>query len=508
MRYILLFAFFSVMQLCARTLTVGTGGDGYNYDYLQQACHEAAPGDTILVCNTEGSDGEYIENLKGTANAWIYIFAAQTGNVEYSGNETAIHFVDPEYIYVKGLVFRGQTVNGVNADDGGSYDTPAKYVVFDSCTWKDMAATGNNDQLKLSGLDYFTIKNCTFTNASEGGSQIDMVGCHYGYIQDCRFSDGGSNAIQAKGGSSNLAVTRNRFDNCGDRAINIGGSTGEPYFRPPDADYESKQIIVIANIFTGSQAPIAFVGTVNSVVANNTIIEPGKWAIRILQENTGKVTCGNNIFANNLVVLNNSSVNPVINIGPNTAPETFVFSTNLWYNKDNPDWDDVNLPVVETGGIYKTDPQFVPDDGKYIIGKNSPATGKGMNISQYFAGAKPLDFYGTEYNVPPSVGAVEGNPPTTGIPEAESYTSRFRLVPNPVDCNSRLLSDGDLQIESIELYDVNGARVACTSEAISAHEIKLDNFIEFGALPAGVYYLLINNDGENRAIPFLFLRDY
>ena len=90
---------------------------------------------------------------------------------------------------------------------------------------------------------------------SAGGSAIDHVGCHRGLIARCAFTDAGSNSIQCKGGSADLEIRWNRFVNGGARAINIGGSTGFEYFRPPlelnGPNAESRNIRVIANLFRG-----------------------------------------------------------------------------------------------------------------------------------------------------------------------------------------------------------------------------------------------------------------
>lgn len=506
MKLTILLILLPLISLKAEILTVGTGGDGYDYDYLQQACSVAQPGDSIIVYNTGDTDCEWIENLQGTEKKWIYIIAFEPGKVEYKGHSEAWHLTDAQYVYISGFVFSGQTGNGVNADDGGSYDTPSYGLVFDNCTWKDMNASGNNDQLKMSGVDYFTIKNCLFENGSEGGSQIDMVGCHKGVIVNSKFINGGSNAIQAKGGSYFIGILRNWFENSGQRAINIGGSTGAQFFRPPDADYESKLIIVYANYFIGSQAPLAFVGTVNSAVINNTIIKPGKWAIRILQENTGKQICSGNLFINNIVYLTNASVNPVINTGPNTAPETFIFSNNLWFNSDNPLWAGPALPSAESDGIYKTDPQFV-DMVAYRIDNSSPAASKGRNVADVLEVALDYsDYYKIQYNNPPSIGACEGNPKLTGVWE-NNTNNCIRLAPNPVTLSSKLLID----------YDI-GDFVAsiCSSDGISLYEAKglnattnllLFELFDLKALASGFYYLHIKTKDFSTAIPFLYFRE-
>ena len=99
--------------------------------------------------------GLFIEDLKGTASKWITIKNAPDQTVIFEGGSNAIHFVEPEYLHFSGLIFQYQTGNGVNLDDGGTYDTPAHDIIFENCTFRDMSASGNNDLLKLSGLDYF-----------------------------------------------------------------------------------------------------------------------------------------------------------------------------------------------------------------------------------------------------------------------------------------------------------------------------------------------------------------
>ncbi|MBK9982774.1 MAG: hypothetical protein IPP15_10180 [Saprospiraceae bacterium] len=67
----------------------------------------------------------------------------------------------------------------------GTYATPAHHIKFENCTFRNIDATGNNDLLKLSGLDSFEIRHCVFLNGADGGSGMDMVGCHDGLIKNC-----------------------------------------------------------------------------------------------------------------------------------------------------------------------------------------------------------------------------------------------------------------------------------------------------------------------------------
>ena len=334
--------FSATLLLCAsaRTLEVGTGKQ---FARVQHAAAQAQPGDTILIRAGVYGGGDYISELQGSANAWITIRAATGESVIFRGGSQAMHLSDPAYLRIEGLVFEQQTANGVNIDDAGTFDTPAHHLIIENCEWRSINATGNNDELKLSGLDDFIIRNCRFANGSTGGSLVDMVGCHRGVFERNVFENGGSNCIQAKGGSSNIRIEGNRFLNGGQRAINIGGSTGLEFFRPQGINYEAKSIEVYSNIFVGSQASIAFVGAVECKVINNTIIRPTRWAARILQETTAPsfLPCGNNEFRNNIIVYGNTGT-VAINVGANTAPETFSFSNNLWFNPDNASWSGPN----------------------------------------------------------------------------------------------------------------------------------------------------------------------
>lgn len=412
--------------LNATTLHIGAG---HPYPTLSAAANIAQPGDTLLMHAGIYPGGLSITNLKGSPNQWITIKNAPGESVILEGGSNAIQLVEPAYLHLLGLIFQHQTGNGLNTDDGGTYDTPAHHVIFEQCTFRDMSASGNNDLLKLSGLDYFEVRNCLFQNGATGGSGIDMVGCHFGKIIANEFENMGSNAIQCKGGSEHIRIAGNFFKNCGQRALNIGGSTGLQFFRPDTAHFEAARVQVFSNIIIGSQAPIAFVGAVEVDVAHNTIYRPDKWAIRILQETIDPsrfLPCGNNRFRNNIVVLSNA--NPVVtNIGPNTAPESFAFSNNLWYQVDNPNWNGPDIPVAEPNQILNQNPLLQdPLNEDFSIPTNSPAAGQGLTL-----GDPEFDFLHQQFANPPSIGAVEANPVSAVFEGEEVAKFGLSIYPNP-----------------------------------------------------------------------------
>jgi len=468
-------------------------GSGQTYPSLNAAAAITQPGDTIIIHGGTYAGGLTITNLKGAADQWITIRNAVGETVIFEGGGNAIQLVEPAYLHIFGLTFQHQTGNGVNTDDGGSYATPALHVVFENCVFRDMSASGNNDLLKLSGLDYFEIRNCDFRNGAAGGSGIDMVGCHHGIIQGNHFENLGSNSIQCKGGTEHIRIEGNFFRNGGQRTLNLGGSTGLQFFRPDTAHFEAARIQVYSNIIVGSWAPIAYVGAVEVDVVNNTIYQPQNWVIRILQETVDPnrfLECGDNSFRNNIVFLGNN-LSTETNIGPNTRPESFAFSNNLWYNVDDPNWSGPSIPVVDQNNILNANPLFAnPAMDDFSIPPNSPAAGAGFVFNE-----PAFDFLGNGFANPPSIGAMEANPLSALDEPFGSALQHLKVFPNPA--SSHLWVQYELTTPAkplLELYDLLGRRVAVLSAEIQApglHHLLLPLDV-----PQGPYFLKVSMHGQ------------
>lgn len=351
---------FSEDKTSQKTLTV------QSRDELVRAVRSARPGTKILIAPGEYRGGLSFADLQGTKGKPIVLAALDAKTPpQIAGGASGLHLVRPSYVELHDLHFSKATGNGLNIDDGGDAQRPAKQIVLKGFQIRDIGPKGNRDGMKLSGVDQFHIENCTIERWGESGSAIDMVSCHEGEIVDCQFKYRGDifgNGVQTKGGSADITVRRCRFENAGGRAVNIGGSTGRDYFRPRSAGYEAKNIAVEDCTFIGSMSPIAFVGVDGATVRYNTIYGPTRWAIRILQESQGKdfAPCRNGSFTNNLIAFRSNEVRSVVNVGGGTSPETFVFSKNHWFCIDNPQRSDrLGLPVKESDGSYGADPKFV-----------------------------------------------------------------------------------------------------------------------------------------------------
>ena len=395
--------------------STGNGSQANPYQTINHALQGVQPGDAIRLLPGTYAGGTSIGNLAGTSNApiWLGGVPGQPRPV-IRGGATAMQLSRVRFVILENIEVSGATANGINCDDGADYanSNATRHVVFRNLYIHDIGTGGNNDGLKLSGVNDYFVLDCEFARMSAGGSGIDHVGCHGGLIARNQFTDVGSNAIQCKGGSENIEIRWNRFRNAGERAINIGGSTGFQFFRPPlvtnTPNSEAGNIRVIANLFHGSATPVAFVGAVNSLVANNTFIQPTRWLMRILQETVSNggyafAPCGKNQFINNLVYFDRSQISTYVNIGANTDAASFAFAHNLWYAFNQPNQSQPTLPAPESNGIYALNPMFInAAAGDYSLVTNSPASGKGRKLPNVRA-----DLREHCYAAPPTIGAFE-----------------------------------------------------------------------------------------------------
>jgi len=169
---------------------------------------------------------------------------------------------------------------------------------------------------------------------------------------------------------------------------------------------------MIANIFErvgqNGGASVSFTGCDHCVFANNTIIEPRSYIVRILQERQGErfVPSRNGYFINNIIVFNTADIGSYVNIGAGTAPETFTFGNNLWYALDDPNFSGPNIPnsiPPETNSIVQQDPQINLVNENYVIPSTSPAAGNGRDVP----GSIDTDYSGVPFISPIDIGAFK-----------------------------------------------------------------------------------------------------
>lgn len=367
----------------------------------------ATPGTRVNVLAGTYAGGGSFANLAGQPGAPIALSGRPGAIIDGAGSSMALALSDARYVVLEGLTIRNTVPHGMNIDDVGA--GAAEHLVFRNLSFSAVGNGGNNDCLKLSGIDHFFVLGSEFSQCNQGEA-IDMVGCHDGVIAGGFFHDIVVNGVQTKGGSADVLIHGNRFVDVAQRAINAGGSTGAQFFRPLTATHEAARIRVIANTFlrTGS-TPVAFVGCDACVVAHNTIVEPSGYVARILEENTTVGPGSAGVFINNVVVFNRAQVNAsFLNVGPSTQPGTFTFGSNLWFALDTPGftgptWTSTGVPA-ENNSVVQDPLLLNRAGGDYHLGGGSPALGRGRAVP----GAPTVDFDGRAWASPPALGAFEG----------------------------------------------------------------------------------------------------
>ncbi len=324
---------------------------------LRAALQELKPGTVLKLAPGDYPGGQHITGIDD-----LTLEALDPSQPpHFKGGNSALQFSRCQRLTLRHLKISGQSTNGINLDDGGQRTSPVKGITLDHLEISDVGPKGNHDAIKCSGLDELTIRDCTISGW--GGQGIDLVGCHKSKITGCNFIGKpgftASAAIQLKGGTSEVTVEKCHFKDAGERPVNVGGSTGLDFFRPPDAAYEGKDLTVQDCLIEGSLCAAAFVGVDGALFTRNTILYPEKWIFRILQETSGDrfTPCRNVNITDNKIIFRRAQVPIEINIGANNAPETFTFANNHWFAEDRPDRSKPRLPAEESSGVYGQDPR-------------------------------------------------------------------------------------------------------------------------------------------------------
>ena len=366
-----------------KDITVGTDPE-HNILDLNNALGAAAPGDTIILKPGTYKLTSELSSLIGLGLEDVVIRGENPKNppvIDGDNIGRAIILRRPKNLTIENLIIQNMTQGGLNIDDADidtgeppeSWEpTLAHNITLRNIIIRDIGVnSGNIDGLKLSGLNEFHIDNLQVLNWGDGGSAIDMVGCHNGTIENSLFHSDKKNVLTTglvtKGGSETIRIKNNRFElpKGFGSAVKLGGSTSEGLFRfkPGDSGYEANDIVVENNTIIHGKSAFSFVNIDGGRAQHNTIYQPSDWIIRIINEAEvdGIVPPRNGEFSDNIVVFDNN-LQEAVNIDDNnpTEEETFIFARNQWFNKDDPSASTPLLPSTETDGVYGVDPGFDP----------------------------------------------------------------------------------------------------------------------------------------------------
>ena len=352
------------------------------------ALKAARPGDTIRLAPGTYRGVFDAANLQGTVESPITITGDPKQPAVLVGRNTGLKLSAVAHVTVRDLVIDGFADNGLNVDDAGKFDRPSHHVTLQNVRVLGPAGGGNRDGIKLSGVTDSAVLGCVVDRWGGGGSGLDMVGCHRVVVAGCKFTRGGFNGVQAKGGSSQVRVVRCRFEDAGERAVQAGGATGLDYFRPPLAGVpvgkrtECRDFVVEGCAFSGSEAAVACCSADGVTVRFNTVYRPGKYFLRILEEQTaaGFAPCRGGVVEGNVVVFRSDGwAEGGVNVGGKVDAGSFRFARNVWYCEDAPGRSAPTLPTAEDDGLVGVDPLLAAAAaGDFGLKPGSPAAGRGV----------------------------------------------------------------------------------------------------------------------------------
>lgn len=333
-----------------------------------------APGDQIVLLPGEHLPASFTA-LRGTPDLPITIRGLDEKNPGIiAAQNFGLHLRSPRHLVLQDITVIGARHNGINIDDqdgSGSIGEPWHAdLTLRRVSVHRTGPSGNTDGIKLSGLRSVRIEGCLVEGW--GGSAVDLVGCHDVSIKNCTFrgleGHGQSSGVQAKGGSTRLTISRSRFIDAGQRAVNLGGSTGLEYFRPPvPADaalgtwYEATDVTIERCVFVAGECAVAIVGARGAKILHCTIYLPRRWPFRLLQEtkdprfgpSEGPAVRGCLIVA--------PSLRTPVNVGPGTRPDLFRFEENLWWSPGARPEELHVLPGERVGNQVVADPALDAD---------------------------------------------------------------------------------------------------------------------------------------------------
>src|SRR5262245_21070434 len=406
--------------------TDGAGTATHPFRTIARAARSISPGTAIYLHAGTYPGGTFLTALRGTAARPIWIMGAPgEARPVIAGGSQGLYLTRPRYVVLQNLEIRDTADNGINVDDGEEVANldAARFVLFRDLDIHDAGKqpSGVANCLKMAGVNDVLILGSRFARCGNGPGSgavgVDGVGVHRARLSFNRFIANGFGGVQFKGASRDIEIRSIFFQNTGWRGVNMGGSTGEPFFRPPLAvsglNYEAARIQVVANVFDGSEAAAAFAGCLDCQFNHNTVVNPSKWVLRILQETLtiGRyrfASAGNGVVAGNIFYFRRADLNAGedINVGTDTDPRSFSLVRNLWYAHDSPAQSSPRLLLLRgnrTGDLIGTAPSFVDARaGDFRLEATSAARAAGS--AQFASGS---DFSGECYATRPSLGALE-----------------------------------------------------------------------------------------------------
>lgn len=338
-------------------------------DEFRSALGQAANGDQILL-----APGVYRGAFHATKLAGVTIRSSDANApavIDATGAGEGLKLSQASRVKISNLVVENASANGISIDDGG-FERLSNRIVLRNV----VVRSGGGHAIKLAGVEEFLIDSVTLSDWGNGHAGFNLIGVHRGIVQHClvrRTSTSGGFGIKVEGGSSDVAIRANRFEESGERAIQMGGGVGiDPFRARTSSGATAERITAEGNVIVNRgadrkeiRAAVAFIGARDVEFRHNLVFRPGVFVGRVLHEGNHPTAeqCGKRLFAENVIIWYDGDflgASP-FNVGPNTFPESLQFRGNHWLNLSPHASSEVRLPIQEWHPRYGVDPGFRPD---------------------------------------------------------------------------------------------------------------------------------------------------
>ena len=379
---------------CAREVEVTGGGS------IDDALAGAGPGTCINVRTGTYRGGFSMPS--GADGSPVVLRAADgplTAVIDASGLGRPAVTMIGRHMIVDGFDIVGMPTGGGNQTvviRGGDGDVGRGVVLRNS------RITGGHNHLKINQMPVGVVVegNEFFGNYSH--IPISITGAEGLLLARNHFhgwDNGGDSAIQIKGGSLDVRVEGNVFENVSGAAavLALGGGCGASCDNDPD-HYGARRVVATNNLFLNVGRAFEGYACLDCAVVHNTVVNPGTVA-KLGSAASGGVTrtTANMTIMNNAFVHTSGGMLTVIQIN-DTAAEGLRMEHNAYYNGGSavPFGD---APATSTR--VEGDPQFEPES--YVPSASSPLLDAAETVP-FDVGA---DHQGNPRGARPDIGAFE-----------------------------------------------------------------------------------------------------
>ncbi|MCA9295004.1 MAG: right-handed parallel beta-helix repeat-containing protein [Phycisphaerales bacterium] len=317
-------------------------------------------------------------------------------------------------IIIEQLLITGARNGGIVIDDGDDVslppsmnDAPSGGHIVRNVAINRTGPDGPRHAITIRAQRGVVIEHCMFQGWGGAGvwighsEEVTVKSCYFkrleGHAQD--------HGIYICGGSADVRIVRNFFDDAGTYAIKVGDRLRESEFGTrllssvqPGTLFDAEKVIIEQNVITGSECAISMSHTDRCHVRSNTISAPRQIAFSLMHNHLDPRFGGHNrdTLSSNLIVTDITPAPRAIVVLQPLKRVSVAVGVNLWWSPDIETWRET-LAVLPVEGaaeqMTEMDPEldimFAPQrDDAQMFGSST----EGVPLQVRAASADDADF--------------------------------------------------------------------------------------------------------------------